>query len=215
VWPGRSDLEGRLSDHPDVAHFERRPAHRHDPPAGHVTGRWEAEVGHGRIIGAMTADPILTPWQLDFLAGARRAVLATIAPDGRPRLVPICFVLDDDRPVVYSSLDEKPKRVVEPRQLARVRDLLRDPRVTILVDRWDEDWDRLAWLRCYGTASLVAAGADGAAGNHDGAREHRVAVAALRAKYPQYATHDLAGRPLIRIVLERATSWGRLGGDDR
>jgi PPOX class probable F420-dependent enzyme, Rv0121 family len=151
----------------------------------------------------MRADPILTPSQRDTLASARRAVLATIAPDGRPRLVPICFVLDQARPVVYSPLDEKPKRVDEPRELARVRDLLRDPRVSVLVDRWDEDWAQLAWLRCHGTASLLEPAGDDAT-------EHRAAVAALRSRYPQYATHDLAGRPIIRIVLERAASWGSL-----
>jgi PPOX class probable F420-dependent enzyme len=158
----------------------------------------------------MTADPVLTPSQRDFLAEARRAVLATLAPGGRARLVPICFVLDHDRPVVYSPLDEKPKLVAEPRRLARVRDLLRDPRVTVLVDRWDEDWTRLAWLRCQGTASLIEPPADihGAAEHRDGAPEHRAAVADLRAKYPRYRTHRLEIRPLVRIVLEAATSWG-------
>ena len=82
-----------------------------------------------------------------------------------------------------------------------MRDLLADPRVTVLVDRWDEDWTRLAWLRGHGTASLLEPAGEDAA-------EHALAVAALRAKYPQYATHDLAGRPIIQIVLERATSWG-------
>ena len=148
----------------------------------------------------MTADPVLTPSERDLLAGARRAVLATIAPDGRPRLVPICFVLDDVRPVLYSPLDEKPKRVDEPRQLARVRDLLADPRVSVLVDRWDEDWARLAWLRCDGTATLL----------EPNVREHGAAVDALRAKYPQYAPHRLEVRPLIRVTIERTRSWGAL-----
>jgi PPOX class probable F420-dependent enzyme len=155
----------------------------------------------------MAADPVLTPSQRDFLAHARSAVLATIAPDGRPRLVPICFVLDHDRAVVYSALDDKPKAVADPRELARVRDLLRDPRVTVLVDRWDEDWTRLAWLRCHGTASLLEPGGEIAADT----AEHARAAAALGSKYPQYATHDLAARPLIRIVVERATSWGGSG----
>jgi PPOX class probable F420-dependent enzyme len=153
----------------------------------------------------MSTDPILTPSQRDFLSSARRAVLATIAPDGRPRLVPICFVLDIERPVVYTPLDEKPKSVGDPRDLARVRDLLRDPRVTLLVDRWDEDWTGLAWLRCQGTASLLEPAGEAAA-------DHRAAVAALRSKYPQYETHDLAGRPLIRTEIERTTSWSALAG---
>lgn len=149
----------------------------------------------------MSDDLVLAPSQRDFLASTRRAVLATIDPDGRPRLVPICFVLDDGRPLLYSPLDEKPKEVRDPLGLSRVRDVLRDPRVTVLVDTWDEAWDRLAWLRCHGTASVL----EPAGGS---AEEHENAVVALRKKYPQYRTHDLAGRPIIRIVLERATSWG-------
>ena len=148
-------------------------------------------------------DPVLSVAERAFLAGARRAVLATVASDGRSRLVPICFVLDVARPVLYTPLDDKPKRTDDPRRLARVRDLVADPRVSILVDRWDEDWAGLAWLRCHGTASLLEPGGEGAG-------EHRAAVRALRAKYPQYATHRLDARPLIRIAIERVTSWGAI-----
>jgi PPOX class probable F420-dependent enzyme len=143
--------------------------------------------------------------QRAFLASARRAVLATIAPDGRPRLVPICFVVEGDaQPVLYTPIDDKPKRNDDPLALARVRDIAADPRVTVLVDRWDEDWTRLAWLRAEGRATLLEPGA--------APKEHAVAVAALRAKYFQYATHRLEERPLIRVTLERVTSWGQLDG---
>lgn len=152
---------------------------------------------------AETRDPLLTVAERAFLAGARRAILATIAPDGRPRLVPICFVLDPVRPVLYTPLDDKRKRIHDPRDLARVRDLLADPRVSVLVDRWEEDWARLAWLRCHGTASLLEPGA-----GDDG--QHRWAIGALRATYPQYATHRLEIRPLIRVTIERTTSWGAI-----
>jgi PPOX class probable F420-dependent enzyme len=151
-----------------------------------------------------TPNPILSAAERAFLDEARRAALATIAPDGRPRLVPVCFVVDPERPVLYTPLDEKPKIVDEPRHLARVLDLQADPRVSLLVDRWDEDWQRLAWLRCDGTASLLEPGRAG-----DRA-EHAAALAALRARYRQYATHNLEARPIIRIAIERALSWGRL-----
>ena len=97
----------------------------------------------------------LSPAQRAFLAPARRAVLATIAADGRSRLVPVCFVLDPARSIVYSPLDDKPKRVDDVRDLARVRDILARPAVSLLVDRWDEDWTKLAWLRLGGTATLI------------------------------------------------------------
>ena len=66
---------------------------------------------------------MLTDDERTFLATARRAVLGTIAPDGRPRLVPICFVLALDEPVLYSPLDDKPKRNDDPLALARIRDI--------------------------------------------------------------------------------------------
>jgi PPOX class probable F420-dependent enzyme len=145
-----------------------------------------------------------------FVADARTATMATTAPDGRPRLVPICFVLadrDDDRgrPVLYTPLDEKPKTVEEPRHLARVRDLLVLPDVTLLVDRWSEDWEQLAWVRLYGTGELLEP-------QRREREEHRQAVAALVAKYPQYGSHALAGRPIIRIAVERVVGWGRVAG---
>jgi PPOX class probable F420-dependent enzyme len=122
-------------------------------------------------------------------------MLATIAPDGRPRLVPVCFVVIDD--VIWSPLDEKPKTVDDPRALARVRDIERDPRVTLLVDRWSEDWSELAWVRVTGRAAVV-----------DG---RPAVVAALRAKYPQYADHDLESLPMIEIAIDDVRSWSAAG----
>jgi PPOX class probable F420-dependent enzyme len=148
----------------------------------------------------MSPEPLLSEGQRAYLASARRGTLATIAPDGRARLVPICFVLDRASPVIHTPIDDKPKRGDDPLELARVRDIAADPRVTILVDRWNEDWDRLAWLRADGRATLVRA---------DEPDERAAAIAALRDKYPQYRTHRLEDRPLIRIELERVVSWGR------
>jgi PPOX class probable F420-dependent enzyme len=151
----------------------------------------------------MPTDLVLSTVERAFLASARRAILATIALDRLPRLVPICFVVDDGRPIVYTPIDDKPKRSEDPTALARVRDLLADPRVSVLIDRWDEDWARLAWLRCDGRAVLL----DPETADRN---LHARVIAALRAKYPQYATHRLETRPLIRIEIERATSWGML-----
>lgn len=134
----------------------------------------------------------LTDREEELLQGARRATLGTIARDGRPRLVPVCFVLVDG--VVWTPLDEKPKSVLDPRSLARVRDIQRDARVTLLVDRWSEDWSDLGWLRLDGRAELVETAGP-------------TVVAALRAKYPQYADHDLESRPVIRIAIDRSTGW--------
>src|SRR6476646_7035050 len=103
----------------------------------------------------MGSEPTFTPGIRRLLDEARRATLATIAGDGRPRLVPVCFATHPAEAILSSPLDEKPKRVADPRALARVRDLAIDPRAAVLVDRWDEAWSRLAWVRCDGVASLL------------------------------------------------------------
>jgi PPOX class probable F420-dependent enzyme len=159
----------------------------------------------------MISKPALTDRERAFLAAARRAVLATIGANGRPRLVPICFVVGEGvdamgRTALYSPLDEKPKSVSDPHDLQRVRDLLVLPAATILVDRWDEDWTRLGWLRCYGVGELMEP-------EPREVEEHARAVEALRVKYPQYAEQGLKSRPIIRIRIDRAVSWGDLSVD--
>jgi PPOX class probable F420-dependent enzyme len=155
----------------------------------------------------MPTDSILDPRDRAFLAAARTATLATTAPSGRPRLVPICFVVGADGPDgwtrLHSPLDEKPKRTGDPRHLARVRDLLVRPEATLLVDRWSEDWSRLGWLRIEAAAELLEPG-------HEERDEHRAAVAALRARYPQYETHRLEERPILRFTIQRVVRWGNL-----
>jgi PPOX class probable F420-dependent enzyme len=155
---------------------------------------------------AMPTDSTLTPDELAFLAGARTAVLATIDDGGLPRLVPICFVVAESPDLVlYTPLDDKPKRVADPHTLARVHDIVQRPDVALLIDRWAEDWSRLGWLRLNGLADLLEPGDDADAG------ERAAALGALRRKYPQYASHRLEERPLIRVVVERGRSWGNLG----
>ncbi len=154
----------------------------------------------------MMADDALTQAELVFLAAARSAVLGTVTADGRPRLVPICFAFEaaEGRLRIWTPLDDKPKRVADPHDLKRVRDIEANPAVSLLVDAWSEDWSGLGWLRLDGRAELIEPGGSASA-------EHGVAVAALRARYPQYASHGLEHRPIIRIAIERHRSWGNLG----
>lgn len=152
--------------------------------------------------------PILTPTERAFVAAERRAVLATMRPDGRPRLVPICFALaerDDrlGRPVLYTPIDEKPKATSDPLAIARVKDLLVLPAATVLVDRWSEDWERLGWVRLSAIGEILEPEP------HE-REEHAAAVAALRAKYDQYAGHRLETRPIIRLTVTAGVSWGNL-----
>jgi coenzyme F420-0:L-glutamate ligase/coenzyme F420-1:gamma-L-glutamate ligase len=149
---------------------------------------------------------VLAEAERRFLEERRHAILATTAPDGRARLVPVCYALSDEvdrvgRPILYTPIDEKQKQTDNPHDVARVRDLLVLPELTLIVDRWDEDWTHLAWLRIYGHGELLEP--------HPGEEiEHAAAIALLRGRYPQYASHDLEHRPIIRVALERVVSWG-------
>jgi PPOX class probable F420-dependent enzyme len=116
--------------------------------------------------------------------------------------MPVAYAYDESPagPLLYSALDEKRKSVADPRALARVRDIVARPRVAVLVDRWDEDWSRLAWVRLEGKALLLEP-------TDPSGPEHARAVGLLRARYPQYAHQALEQRPVIRIAVERVTGW--------
>jgi PPOX class probable F420-dependent enzyme len=151
--------------------------------------------------------PLLTVAQQALLAESRRAVLATVAADGSARLLPITYAADaadSEAPVLYSALDEKRKSVADPRDLARVRDIRVRPRVTVLVDRWSELWEDLAWLRLSGTADLVEP-------DHD-PLTHARALQLLRGRYPQYDGQRLERRPIVRITVDRIVAWSAAHG---
>ncbi len=132
--------------------------------------------------------------ELTFIRAARSAHLATVDANGQPHVVPICFAFDGNR--LYSAIDEKPKKIA-PRELKRVRNIMLNPKVAVVVDRYDEDWRHLAYVLLFGKARLL----------HKGA-EHKAAVGLLRRKYRQYHSMALEKRPIIRVLPARAASWG-------
>ncbi len=124
------------------------------------------------------------------VAGAPVGRLATLGPDGAPRLVPICFVLAGE--VVYSAVDLKPKRTSD---LGRLRNVARDPRVCVLIDHYEHDWSRLWWIRLDGVAQTLGSGAEAAD-----------ALARLIAKYDQYRREPPPG-PVLKIEIRRWRAW--------
>jgi PPOX class probable F420-dependent enzyme len=132
--------------------------------------------------------------ELDDMRGrvetARVARLATLAPDGRAHLVPFCFALSGD--VLYSAVDQKKKRS---RRLRRLDNVARDPRVTVLVDHYEEDWSRLWWVSLACRARELEPGV-----------EAERALRLLIGKYPQYVELPPEG-PVLRIEIERWSGW--------
>src|SRR6202042_3419193 len=103
-------------------------------------------------------------------AAARVARLATADAEGRPHLVPLVFAVHDD--TVYSAVDAKPKRTTSLRRLANVAE---NPAVSLLVDHYEDDWERLWWVRADGRGRVL----DGQS------PEARQAIDWLRERYPQ------------------------------
>ena len=129
-----------------------------------------------------------------WIEQAQVARLATIGPDGAPVQVPTVFVRRGDE--IWSPIDGKPKAGGE---LARVRNIRAEPRVHLLVDGYDPDWRRLWWIQIAGRASIESASSTRSA----------PALAALRAKYPQYRVTPLSDSSdtLIAIRILRVRTW--------
>jgi PPOX class probable F420-dependent enzyme len=114
------------------------------------------------------------------------ARLATVGREGRPHVVPICFVVDGS--TLYTAVDEKPKRT---RLLRRLENIAANPRVEVLIDHYEDDWTKLWWVRLRGTARIV---------------QDPRAVSLLVAKYPQYRERPPLG-PVIAIEIEERSEW--------
>ncbi len=130
---------------------------------------------------------------IKLLTDQRVAHLATVSADGMPHVAPVVYVYTGTH--CYIALDDKPKRVA-PLQLQRVRNIQANPRVSLLVDRYDEEWSKLAWVRVDGVARILQSG-----------RRHAQAIERLRYKYPQYRRLKIENRPVIEITVERIVQW--------
>lgn len=128
-----------------------------------------------------------------LLHEARVGRLATADAAGQPHVVPVCFAYDGR--AIYIAIDEKPKRAL-PHRLRRIRNIEANPRVALVVDRYDEDWARLRYVLVSGIGQVLEGGDD-----------HARALALLRDKYPQYRAMRLEGRPVIRIAPRTIVAW--------
>src|SRR3954463_15610314 len=128
----------------------------------------------------------LPVWAQALLEATPVAHLGLLDEQGRPRVQPITFARVGE--ALWSAIDDKPKRAVP----ARVRRLRADPRATITVDHYEEDWTRLAWVQAVGTITVVDADAD--------------ALAALQRRYPPYRERPPRG-PFLRLQPTSVLCW--------
>ena len=130
---------------------------------------------------------------LAFIRAARAAHLATADRKGQPHVIPICFVFDGKQ--FFSAIDEKPKRAAL-WKLKRIENIQQNSQVALVIDRYEDNWRKLAFVLIFGKARILLSGL-----------KHRKAVRLLRRKYPQYRRMGIDDRPMIVITPARITSW--------
>ncbi len=131
----------------------------------------------------------LPAWARAQIDSARVARLAFVDDEDNPRVLPVTFAIAGG--AVWSAIDRKPKRTAEP---ARVRWLRRNPHAALVVDLYEDDWSKLAWVQLLGRIEVLDREA-GAAG-----------LEALVNKYAPYYDEPPPG-PLLRLEVERSLSW--------
>lgn len=145
----------------------------------------------GKVAAGISHTPHVSPEEARRrVAAARVGTLATLTEAGAPHLVPFCFALDGDS--LVSAVDHKPKRTA---RLQRLANVARDDRATVLVDAYDERWDRLWWVRLDASARVLP----------DGPEAER-ARTLLVGKYEQYRDRPPLG-PVLLLRIRRWSSW--------
>ena len=134
----------------------------------------------------------LTATQLSRLTAAPVGRLATVTPNGQPHVVPIVFALSSGR--IYTAVDHKPKATS---RLQRLINISAEPRVSLLVDHYEEEWSRLWWIRIDGTATV----------HQPGSSVHTIGTAALTHVYPDHYTGIRLGA-VICIEPTAVRQWG-------
>jgi len=137
----------------------------------------------------------LDPGVEAFLQAGRVARLGTADSTGTPLVVPICYAFDGRH--CYSAIDAKPKRRPGA-ELKRVSNIRENPRVSMVVDHYDEDWSRLRYVILQGRADLLTGGL-----------EFSRAADLLLDKYTQYRGMGLPRESglIIKITPERVLQW--------
>jgi len=134
--------------------------------------------------------------ELQFVLSQRVGRLATADGNGTPHVLPVGYALEGG--TLYITIDDKPKRT-SGRRLKRLQNIIENPRIAVVVDRYDEDWSRLGWVMLRGLAEIL-----------DDGDEHDNAQDLLRARYPQLIGMQIESYPVIALRVERVTSWGNL-----
>jgi len=133
----------------------------------------------------------------EFIERARVARLATVDYTSKPHLVPVVFVFDGNH--FFIPIDQK-RKTVKPQRLKRIKNIQDNPNVALLIDKYSEDWTKLAFVMIQGKASIITS-------KTQGNIQLQEAYKKLETKYRQYQKIGL-GEICIIIKPEKVASWG-------
>ena len=133
-----------------------------------------------------------------FILSHAVARLATADKNGQPHVIPFCYAFDGGH--FYFVVDEKPKRQTG-KPLKRIRNMLENPQVSLVIDDYNDDWTQLAYVLVTGSAQLV-----------EDESEYDAALTLLRGRYPQYRVMPLSfpHNTMVRIEPQKVLAWGRV-----
>ena len=137
----------------------------------------------------------ISPAFEEFIQRARVARLATVDSEFKPHVVPVVFVFDGNH--FFIPVDEK-RKAAKPEKLKRVRNIQDNPNVALLIDQYDEDWTKLAFVMIQGKASVAT--------KEEGNIQVRQAYKKLMTKYIQYQKVGI-GEMCIIITPKKVASW--------
>jgi PPOX class probable F420-dependent enzyme len=132
----------------------------------------------------------------EFIHRVRVARLATIDSEFKPHLVPVVFVFYGN--LFFIPVDEKRKKA-KPEKLRRIKNIQANPNVALLIDEYNEDWTRLAFVLIRGIASIVKSKTQADVLLQQAQKE-------LTTKYVQYQKIGI-GEMCILIKPEKVVSW--------
>jgi len=131
---------------------------------------------------------------MTLIKRAKVARLATVDQKSHPYVVPVVFVFHENS--FFIPLDEKVK-TVNSRKLKRVKNIEKNPNVTLLIDKYQNDWKKLFFLMIQGKATVI----DGKK-NKLMDKIHKLLIS----KYPQYKKIGI-GNSCISINPTKVTFW--------
>ena len=131
---------------------------------------------------------------MTLIKRAKVARLATVDQKSHPYVVPVVFVFHENS--FFIPLDEKVK-TVNARKLKRVKNIEKNPNVTLLIDEYQNDWKKLFFLMIHGKATVT----DGK-NSKIMDKVHKLLIS----KYPQYKKIGV-GNSCIKINTTKVTFW--------